>query len=656
MFLNVGLKGFTKEKKKKKKKVQKKKKKIKMMLKELRGYYYYFIIIIIIFFFFVIANRLFYRPLLTNCIGQKKKKTIPQIVLNHNLYLSKQQYMSISHDDQPPVEDEESSNHENDTSETLPLTTEVTQSLLSLRAAVKTSVDGEAQLQLLEQIDNLQSSVIDQTLMMFKHWNIEHGSRAGYLRREPREGMTTSLSQGGDTLGFLYSESTEQQHQSSGGGSRKKKRTQQPSSPSSNPQQQQSEIKKGLATTISYCMRALLQHVEASQASIYIFDRTTSTLRSIGSVPPTNQVIIPSHAGAQGSVFSSSVAFNIGKVDSDMAALLKLSDQQAGRCTRSFLGFPIIGSCSKNPIGVLEIINKQGGLKWTHDDEIIVYNVSSILYQILKQVPQDVLASLDGRQKHFTSIPFSTINDDLISQNSETPPAVGQSLRTQLVFRLERGTKPDGVSAAPVANCTNVKELHSYLTTLEESYRRGLNQYVLVDEEKRVYQEELQRKIQRTRVLEENITFLTNQIQSLQSTTSYNNATGGIGHRIEKDIATDGVQSSGKYHISGGDRDRGDANSDDTDSCGISPELQSTITLAHRLAATATPHEVVTTSLNTSSVDASDKVLKRSKSRSAQAVQAVKLSRLSSDHLRVISPDVYKKQQTTHQGGRMSGH
>merc|ERR1712196_707581 len=80
------------------------------------------------------------------------------------------------------------------------------------------------------------------------------------------------------------------------------------------------------------------------------------------------------------------------------------------------------------------------------------------------------------------TVPPSTDPDTLLTQN----------LRPQLVFRTDvegRGSKlpsSDKLAGggAPVVNAKNLKEVHSFLTSMEESYRDSLNQCVMVDKEK----------------------------------------------------------------------------------------------------------------------------------------------------------------------------
>ena len=386
------------------------------------------------------------------------------------------------------------------------------------------------------------------------------------------------------------------------------------------------DLRRGAAVALHLHLSALATRVQAQQAVLYLYDKTTATLRSACSVPPGVSVTVPAHLGVQGAVFHSSVAFNLGGVEDEAQPLVKSADLQAGRVTHTILAFPLVSGTQRGALGLVEVVNKRGGAKWTAADEAVAYHASSTLYHIVRQLPQELVASLDSASPvpgvgclaaAAAAAASGGVADDVVdgaagcgdaggeaaaasgggkqakqqrrreagragrkvpaaaaAAAADAGPAedeggegggggaaadaasdlrrevgqlavgsVAQTSRTQLVFRPERGQKVDtaNVKGAPLTDTNNVKELHSYLQTLEESYRRGLNQYVLVDSEKREVLLEVGKKTQRIRVLEENITYLTKQNSVLQSRSSL--PAGGIppGHAPNYHNYTDGA-------------------------------------------------------------------------------------------------------------------
>eukprot|EP01062_Namystynia_karyoxenos_P074237 TRINITY_DN71100_c0_g1_i1.p1 TRINITY_DN71100_c0_g1~~TRINITY_DN71100_c0_g1_i1.p1 ORF type:complete len:705 (+),score=232.49 TRINITY_DN71100_c0_g1_i1:76-2190(+) len=404
-----------------------------------------------------------------------------------------------------------------------------------------------------------------QVMMMFSNWEVAENRRRELLRREKiakdpaerlrkqaaadREAMSPSAPKSGKLQFDLDAElEAERQRAQEGPQLKAKQRSRMQSdrvAHSHGADGRAKELRRSMATTLSVVLRALVDKVQAQRASLYLFHRTSSTLRSVVSSPDlaAKQVIIPSHTGAAGNVFTSGVAFNIGCVDEHMQSLCKVTDQLTGVHTKNLLAFPVIGGCAKQSVGVLELQNKaNGSRRWTEEDEFTVYHTAQLLHQIITQYPHEIfheldlktavqiggaveanIATPDEQAKDLDLVAAAEAQVDADSDNRRVEKvAITQNYRAQLVFRTDATAKlldPGKVAAvgAPVVNSTNLKEVHSYLTNLEESYRSGLNQYVTVEKEKSALQEELQRKIQRIRVLDENVAYLDTQLRHVKA-------------------------------------------------------------------------------------------------------------------------------------------
>ena len=490
-----------------------------------------------------------------------------------------------------------------------------------------------------EVLQRLVAAFEKQTLLMFGHWHVEEAKREAYLqesnmhvvdqlRREmgsPYQGKPAPLSPhmtnllvGAEGVGgavsvppsTLFRDAVTPGYTAPAPGRKGR-----------NPK---GDLKRGACLTLHLHLSALATQVQASQAVLYLYDKTTSTLRSLSSVPHGINVTVPSHLGVQGAVFNSSVAFNLNKVEEDAAPLLKSADSQAHRITKNFLAFPLISGTQRSAIGVVELVNKRGGAKFTSTDEATAYHTASTLFHIVKQLPAETLQGLNSSSttpllaqlapSHDLNLTQPIKPEDIPEERDETStspkrkdeveegsaPPVGQTSRTQLVFRPEAGAKLDvtssGSKSAPVTDCGNVKELHNYLQTLEDSYRRGLNKYVLIDAEKQSIIDDLARKTQRIRVLEENATYLGGQIQQLQNgrdsgvvaghTANFNNFTVDGHEEVSKGAAGGvGVASTVPIFLPGGlDADH-------------PPELRETLTMAQRLANVINAPPPVTTAI-----------------------------------------------------------
>jgi len=414
-----------------------------------------------------------------------------------------------------------------------------------------------------------------QIMMMFENWGVAENRRRELLRKEKiakdpgerlRRQAQVDRPSGKNTklqfdLGAELEASGDQQKSADQGPPcpqrATKVRTKQTTDYRSDVKQR--DLRRALASTLAMVLHALGSKVQAQRGTLYLYDRTTSTLRSVCTVPDPSekQIIIPSHTGAAGSVFTSAVAFNVSNVDEHMQSVCKVTDSLTGCVTKNLLAFPVVGGSSKQPLGVIEMNNKAGGTrKWNEQDEFMMYNTANLLHQLFLQYPSEVFSDLEPRAAQV--IALSAINgsptDDQLDLNAAALNAMGsdsteqrnrvgqgvvtQNYRAQLVFRTETGAPgkmPDpskmAGGGAPVVNSVNLKEVHSYLTNLEESYRSGLNQYVTVEKEKCRLQEDLQRKIQRIRVLDENVVYLDNQLRMARAREAGRSATEHIdGH------------------------------------------------------------------------------------------------------------------------------
>ncbi|KAJ9452533.1 hypothetical protein DIPPA_20704 [Diplonema papillatum] len=549
---------------------------------------------------------------------------------------------------------------------------------------------------------------------------------------------------------------------------------------------QKAELCKAIASSLVSQLSALSESMQVQQIVLYAFDKTTSTLRSICTVPKHASVILPSHSGVQGLVFTTGVASNINKIPPESAHLFTAADNQANRATQAYLGFPVVGSVKgKLPLGILELVNKQDGTQWSADDEAAVHHCCGMLYHVVKNLPQEFttcgelacpLLLRDVAKRNSFMGPVTVSHAAILSpasrsssvasrgpRPSATPRhhpdasaetrhrkpsgiAPSQARRVQLVFRAtSSGALHIGsglgwaVSAAPgaggqsgvaqataaaclqtngssvvsdvcqppaaqgdgsfkshaagptgagkpgesglpelgpVQGCSNVKEINSYLATLEAAYWSGLNRSALSHSEKAAALEELQRKSIRIRTLEDNVAYLSQQCQALKarhfgvrSEVEQNHALNfrdydNTGHEHSANSISGNPAGGNAVDVSKGPSDlSATIGPDNVGTPAVPSNLEATILLAQRWApilaqATTAPLNAITTAVPASAYASVEQ--RGAKKAKPQSQATAALSELRSNRLTracpsapaVISPDKYRLKHVHHASSR----
>eukprot|EP00668_Euglena_longa_P035494 GGOE01045593.1.p1 GENE.GGOE01045593.1~~GGOE01045593.1.p1 ORF type:complete len:536 (-),score=184.89 GGOE01045593.1:326-1933(-) len=283
-----------------------------------------------------------------------------------------------------------------------------------------------------------------------------------------------------------------------------------------------------LACGLYLALEALASTVKAERCSLYLHYKTTNVLKSICTVPHNQKKIqVSAHSGLLGLSFTSCVAFNLKLDEGDRITYVKSIDQQLGTITQNILCFPI-RNARMQPIGLLELSNKMRGTgSWTELDEGLALHVSPILaYFVSRYDRTDFLniAAFDPSPSLHTIEPWAPSMED---QHPEIPSDVKSTDGIQLMFRNRSGDElakslrafreQVADKSQSVMPSGSLKEIHSYLMTLEESYRQGLNQYAQLEKDRQKQQEELQRRSHKIRVLEDNVAYLEDIIKELKS-------------------------------------------------------------------------------------------------------------------------------------------
>jgi hypothetical protein len=282
--------------------------------------------------------------------------------------------------------------------------------------------------------------------------------------------------------------------------------------------------------------------VKAERAIVYGFYRTSNVLKGICTVPHSVlKVAMASHSGVPGVVFSSGIAFSISIESEEQLPLVKYGDEMLGTDSKNVICFPILDR-TMQPIGVVELTNKlHGKVMWNEADESVVYHAALLLSHVMTAYPEvDLISSpaFDPSHSLHPTKPWQLEDSLLASLGLEIPSAILDSSHPQLVLRsgaketlgsamlanppnarAPTATTPtlgkEHERAKAVVTSSSLKEVYSYVSTLEESYRQGLNNFVHADKDRKLLSDEIQRKNHAIRILEENKTSLEDSVTAL---------------------------------------------------------------------------------------------------------------------------------------------
>lgn len=262
--------------------------------------------------------------------------------------------------------------------------------------------------------------------------------------------------------------------------------------------------------------------LQCDAAVAYYYVKSSNVLHAVGAAPDFrsrgSKRQVPAHQGVQGAVFTSGIALSLSSIDDDTRGLyFKDRKEIMEYSVDNVAVFPI--RAGGTSIGVVECINKRGGnLTWSPTDESFICSAATMLSHLMQYcnvnfatAPVFVPSALRNIRQ------LSTLHDSGL----DITEFELDSLSSQLVLRDElSGGGSLRADKAQSITTPNLKEVHSYLTNLELSYRNGLNTVVVTDKEVTTLQEELTKRNHRIRLLEENINYLNDQLVAVRTRVS----------------------------------------------------------------------------------------------------------------------------------------
>eukprot|EP00817_Percolomonadidae_sp_ATCC50343_P005438 CAMPEP_0117426432 /NCGR_PEP_ID=MMETSP0758-20121206/6552_1 /TAXON_ID=63605 /ORGANISM="Percolomonas cosmopolitus, Strain AE-1 (ATCC 50343)" /LENGTH=648 /DNA_ID=CAMNT_0005211607 /DNA_START=165 /DNA_END=2111 /DNA_ORIENTATION=- len=247
----------------------------------------------------------------------------------------------------------------------------------------------------------------------------------------------------------------------------------------------------------SRILNAIADAIGAERGAIFVKEH--KYLKSIALVPPLLkdgkpvEIKVPADQGFVGTVFKNKEALNILNAYKDKRFYRKV-DHETGFITRVVLCYPLINPTTEESIGVLQLINKDNGEVFTVEDEARMSEYVYLVSQIL-----------EGVQKLYAYGPYVKQQDDknTIGASPSTPltPSktennFGSSKRKKLinVKRIGGDVKDPNDDIGPPAHKMRQflipKEIEEYIHSMEEAWRKSVNESADYQNKKAVLEEE----------------------------------------------------------------------------------------------------------------------------------------------------------------------
>jgi signal transduction histidine kinase len=203
------------------------------------------------------------------------------------------------------------------------------------------------------------------------------------------------------------------------------------------------EISRSLNSTLN--LRPLLQRIvvaaheltETEACSILLVDRKSGQLHfeAATNLPGVRSIIVPMEGSIAGWVVQTGKHLIVSDARKDPRSYRK-ADEQSGATTRSILAVPLIAR--DNVIGVLEAINKEGGVEFTEEDvelltvlgnqaavavqNALLFQQSDLIAEIVHEMRTpltSIIAYTDLMQRPDTTVPQCSQFADVIRGEAE---------------------------------------------------------------------------------------------------------------------------------------------------------------------------------------------------------------------------------------------
>jgi len=368
---------------------------------------------------------------------------------------------------------------------------------------------------------NVASSFESQVVMMFQNFAVQDKEqKQRLLQRETHEAIAKALNPLGDQEDLADvddAEDTVSEHPKG-----KKLRTGKKGKKGMEPLDW---AHRHLACGLYLTLEALATRSKAERAVVYLHSKATNVLEAVCTVPQSLQKIqVSATSGLLGMTFSSGTAFNVAMNDPETRLAVKSIDGPLGTQTRNLLSFPIRNARGQL-IGILELANKmRGSVLWEEGDEALAHQSTYLLAHYLSHYPDTSFLTIPAFDPSNSLQLVSLWIPCMEDQHPEVSADVKSLDKLQLVFRNHKtGELPqswkmlkEAEKLQGVASSSSIKEVQSYLMTLEESYRQGLAQCVQSDQQCVQQQQEIQKRNHRIRILEDNVAYLESCIRELR--------------------------------------------------------------------------------------------------------------------------------------------
>eukprot|EP00760_Papus_ankaliazontas_P015407 PhM_4_TR16508/c0_g1_i1/m.36533 len=436
-----------------------------------------------------------------------------------------------------------------------PFTDPVAYTLGYLKRAVEdvSAVDEDLGSTLSDIADDLARFMEDQIMLMFKNWEVEQVRRDDMLVEQHNKVYATIGKQQAlpSALLRMAAETPSPQKSASGDGTiastvvedgqRQQHHHHQSEQPQRavqvKPARGEQDPAKQVSCGLYLIMEALQAKLQAEAAVAHYHVKSNNTLFTLASAPnhKPHTRSIPAHSGVAGAVFSSGIAINLPDMDDETRAMYYKDahgkkhdadygvDEHRAPVVDNVLAFPV-WSAGK-VVGVVEVINKrQGNRAWNGADEGFVYAAAQLVSHLFSYCTANVVNLAPFSPQQLRSVrPLTNLQE----VGLDVTDLELKSLVSQLILRADEvhtQLSKDGEKlkekTAGVSLTSNLKEVHAYMQNLEDSYRNGLNSVVVADREVLSLQDELSKRNQRIRILEENLNYVNEQLVALKSRSS----------------------------------------------------------------------------------------------------------------------------------------
>ncbi|MCU0586637.1 MAG: GAF domain-containing protein [Syntrophobacteraceae bacterium] len=133
------------------------------------------------------------------------------------------------------------------------------------------------------------------------------------------------------------------------------------------------ELQELMETILFFCTDVVL----AEEASVLLLDKASASFVFYQTEGASRSVLsgktFPADAGIAGAVLSSRKSEIINEVQEDSRFYPRF-DAESGVQTRNMIAIPLV--TGDEPVGVLEVINKAGGLPFTDDDHLLLHFIA----------------------------------------------------------------------------------------------------------------------------------------------------------------------------------------------------------------------------------------------------------------------------------------